>query len=359
MDRRQFLRLMAGSVAYPALPALASTHGFTPVLHAISTIPRPIVKVIGIGGAGVNIIEHLMRSEIHGVSEYVCVDSNLKTLQFSPCTTQIPLQSLKPGLVMPDGESQIPRLEPYESEQLSRAIDGTDLVFVVTGLGGRTGSLASEVVVRTAKKAGVLTVALVVMPSRFESSRPRHAKTAMERIQPHVHLIVPFHLDQIRSLFFSNKQCFPEILEYCDSKVAATLQVMAAMLSTPAFIGEWHPIVKTFLKTTALCSLGWGTASDSQPLWIAGAQAELSCLGFDMADRVLFAISTHRDHFGSTEFRKYVIDRQVNVTDKKRAFVYDFPDDNLAHGVTREIIVASSSLPESGEIPRFLQNLPD
>lgn len=359
MDRRQFLRLMAGSAAYLVLPELAAPQGFPQIQSATRVATCPIVKVIGIGGAGVNIIEHLVNSEIHGISEYVCVDSNLETFQRSQRTTQIPLHSLKAGLSMPDGESQIQRAESYESALLSKVIDGTEIVFIVSGLGGRTGTMATELVARTAKKSGALTVALVVMPFSSESARPRLANKAVARIQPNVHLMVPFHLEQLRSLYFANKTCFPEILEYCNSRIAASIQLMESMFSNPEFSGVQGSHAKTFLNTAGLCNLGWGNASGSQPLWIAGAQSELNCVEIDAADRTLIAISTRRDRFRSTEFREYVSVRRENMAKMAGAIVFDYSDDSLAQGVTREIILASSSLPSSGAVTRFLQNLPD
>lgn len=156
------------------------------------------IKVIGVGGGGCNMVNHMARDNIKDI-ELMVANTDEQALQISLAEKRIQLgekltrglgAGMKPEIGMKAAE------ESFES--LKEAMKGADLVFVATGLGGGTGTGASAVVARAAKEAGALTVGVVTQPFSFEGSkRAKFAKEGLECLKDECDSMVVIKNDKL------------------------------------------------------------------------------------------------------------------------------------------------------------------
>ncbi|HEV2065264.1 MAG TPA: cell division protein FtsZ, partial [Thermomicrobiales bacterium] len=133
------------------------------------------IKVIGVGGAGGNAINRMVRSGVDGI-EFVAVNTDAQALMSSEATIAIRIgDKLTKGLGA-GGRPEIgERAAEESSESLTEVMKDCDMIFIAAGMGGGTGTGASPTIARLAKAAGALTVAVVTKPFEFEGGRRRRA----------------------------------------------------------------------------------------------------------------------------------------------------------------------------------------
>ena len=138
------------------------------------------VKIIGVGGAGGNAVDRLRMSDA-GPMELAVVNTDFKTLDASPLTEKVMIGKTVTGGLSTGGEAELGRqAAEADREELSRLVEGVDLVFILAGLGRGTGSGAAPVLAEVAAEAGALVVAFVNLPfSREGQRRMRQAEDAL------------------------------------------------------------------------------------------------------------------------------------------------------------------------------------
>ena len=130
-----------------------------------------MIRVVGVGGAGVNAINRMVDAGIPGV-EFMAVNTDLQSLQQSNADVTVHLGS---GMARGLGAGSNPELGYRaafeEQDKIKRLLKGSDMVFVTCGAGGGTGTGAAPVIARLARDVGALTVGIVTKPFRFEGTR--------------------------------------------------------------------------------------------------------------------------------------------------------------------------------------------
>src|SRR5262245_20122084 len=134
-----------------------------------------VIRVVGVGGAGLNAIDRMIDAGITGV-EFVAINTDIQQLQMNDAPLKIHIgRELTEGLGS-GADPDIGRAAAEEAhDQIKRALRGSDMVFVAAGEGGGTGSGAAPVVADIARELGALTVGIVTTPFRFEGTRRRAA----------------------------------------------------------------------------------------------------------------------------------------------------------------------------------------
>ena len=137
-----------------------------------------VIRVVGVGGAGLNAIDRMIDAGITGV-EFVAVNTDIQQLQMNDAPLKIHIgRELTEGLGS-GADPDIGRAAAEEAyDQMKRALRGSDMVFVAAGEGGGTGSGAAPVVASIARELGALAVGIVTTPFRFEGTRRRSAADA-------------------------------------------------------------------------------------------------------------------------------------------------------------------------------------
>src|SRR5688572_18765116 len=142
------------------------------------------IKVIGVGGAGSNAVTHLAREPLGGVS-FVVMNTDAPALAQSPVECKLVLGAKTTRGLGAGGDPERGRMAAEEDlEQLRTLCEGADIVFVVAGMGGGTGTGASPVVARVAKEAGALVLSVVVLPFDCEGQRrQRQAQLGLHQLK--------------------------------------------------------------------------------------------------------------------------------------------------------------------------------
>jgi cell division protein FtsZ len=190
MDRRYFLRgLGVGTVGLSLIPTASSARS---------------CKIIGIGGAGCNFVQAASRSgaisaSSQWVPEFIGIDLDLEVLTYVDTDNAAmpggaPIKTLSLATLGAAGRVNRGRAAALRNRDALRAmLVGADMVFLVAGLGGGTGSGVTPIMARLARQAGALTVAAVVTPFQFEgNARHRRADTAISHLNREADLVVRF-----------------------------------------------------------------------------------------------------------------------------------------------------------------------
>jgi len=130
-----------------------------------------LIRVVGVGGAGSNAVNRMIRAELLGV-EFIAVNTDAQALVKSHAPTRIRIgDGISRGLGAGGDSAVGERAAQEDIENLRAALEGSDLVFVTAGMGGGTGSGAAPVVAKIAKEMGALTIGIVTKPFVFEGKR--------------------------------------------------------------------------------------------------------------------------------------------------------------------------------------------
>ena len=146
-----------------------------------------IIKVVGIGGAGGNAVDHMIRNGVTGV-EFISANTDAQSL--SRCLAKHQLQLGSTGLGA-GAKPEAGRAAALEQREAIRDGDtGAHMVFITAGMGGGTGTGAAPVIAEIAREMGILTVAVVSKPFGFEGKRMRIAEAGIEELGEHVDSLI-------------------------------------------------------------------------------------------------------------------------------------------------------------------------
>ena len=156
------------------------------------------LKVVGVGGAGNNAINRMVEDKIKNV-EFIAINTENKMLQLSKADRTIQIgkettRGLSTGGSVEIGE----RAAKENAEEIRRALEGADMLFITAGMGGGTGTGAAPVVAEIAKSLGILTIGIVTKPFIFEGiRRMNQAKKGIELIKKYVDSLIVISNDQL------------------------------------------------------------------------------------------------------------------------------------------------------------------
>lgn len=229
MNRREFLIGFGAVGAGGCLPTVAS--------------PVPSCKIIGTGAAGCNLATALRASHIldraGALLDYVCVDLGPHALEFVDIANDadLSLAPIKTLMLCPlrsGGNVNAARAACLRYQAiLSEILAGSDIVVLLAGLGGGTGSGVTPIMTRLARAAGAVTVAAVVTPFAFEgAARNRRADAVISRLQREADLVMAFSNEAWINRF-SDDDSFLDIWDALDRHIATSVHSIVARLCNP------------------------------------------------------------------------------------------------------------------------------
>ena len=223
-----------------------------------------VIKVVGVGGGGVNALSRMIESDLRGV-EFVAINTDAQQLVMSEAHVKLDIgRELTRGL----GAGADPELGRQaaedHAEEIEAALKGADMIFVTAGEGGGTGTGAAPVVARIARKLGALTVGVVTRPFNFEGKRrAEQAEKGIEVLRGDVDtlIIVPNQ----RLLEMANKNVsFVEAFREADNVLRAGVQGITDLITTPGLINVDFSDVKAVMKNAGSALMGIGSAKGEQ-----------------------------------------------------------------------------------------------
>ena len=157
------------------------------------------IKVIGVGGAGNNVVNRMIESGVDGV-EFVVVNTDKQDLNKSKCPNKVQIGEKLTGGMGAGSKPEVGRKSAEESRaQISKVLEGTDMVFITAGMGGGTGTGAAPIVADLAHEAGILTVGVVTKPFKFEgANRMRQAESGIAALSEKVDSLVIIPNDRLK-----------------------------------------------------------------------------------------------------------------------------------------------------------------
>ncbi|MBQ8909781.1 MAG: cell division protein FtsZ [Oscillospiraceae bacterium] len=157
------------------------------------------IKVIGVGGAGNNVINRMIEAGVGGV-DFVAINTDKQDLNKSVCKNKIQIGEKLTGGMGAGSKPEIGRKSAEESRAaIAKALEGIDMVFITAGMGGGTGTGAAPIVAELAHEAGILTVGIVTKPFKFEgANRMRQAEQGIEELSGRVDSLVIIPNDRLK-----------------------------------------------------------------------------------------------------------------------------------------------------------------
>jgi len=237
-----------------------------------------IIKVIGVGGGGGNAVNHMFRQGIRDVNFVVC-NTDAQALANSPVSVKIQLgESLTEGRGA-GNKPEIGRQAAIESlNEVAEVLEGnTKMVFITAGMGGGTGTGAAPIIAKAAKELGLLTVAIVTIPFRFEGERRiSQAVEGISEIEKYVDSLLVINNEKLREVCGNLK--FSEAFSYADNVLATAAKGIAEIITVPGYINVDFADVETVLSDSGVALMGTGTASGEDRAVTAVQQALTSPL---------------------------------------------------------------------------------
>jgi cell division protein FtsZ len=220
-----------------------------------------VIRVAGVGGAGLNALDRMMDAGITQV-DFIAVNTDIQQLQMSDAPTKIHIGSeLTEGLGS-GADPEIGRLAAEESyDQLKRALRGSDMVFVTAGEGGGTGSGAAPVVARIARELGALTVGIVTMPFKFEGSRRmKQASTGVEALRAACDTVIVIPNDRLLEVLDKSTSML-DAFRIADDVLRQGVQGICDLITNPGLINLDFADVRTVMKDAGSALMGIGFAT--------------------------------------------------------------------------------------------------
>ncbi len=233
-----------------------------------------IIKVIGVGGAGGNAVDHMIREGVQGV-EFICANTDAQALSrnAAPVRLQLGATGLGAGAKPEAGKSAAEEAR----ERIAAELRGAHMVFITAGMGGGTGTGAAPIVAQVAKELGTLTVGVVTKPFQFEGKRARLAEAGIDELSKHVDsLIVVLNerLQEVMGEDVSVKDAF----RAADNVLRNAVGGIAEIINFPGLVNVDFEDVRTVMGEMGMAMMGSASASGLDRARIAAEQAVASPL---------------------------------------------------------------------------------
>jgi len=215
------------------------------------------IKVIGVGGGGSNAVNRMVREGFTGV-EFIVANTDIQALRQSPAPTKIQLgEKLTKGRGAGADPAVGRQAALEDTGRIIEALDGADLVFVTTGLGGGTGTGGAPVIAALAAELGALTVAVVTRPFKFEGrKRSVQADAGLAELRDRVDSLIT--IPNERLLATSGQQPLVHAFATADDVLRQAIQGISDLILVPGLINLDFADVKTILTGMGVAVMGTG-----------------------------------------------------------------------------------------------------
>jgi len=216
------------------------------------------IKVIGVGGAGKNAIDHMIENAVHGV-EFIVANTDAQNLKASKCRNRLLIGKTKTHGQGAGANPEIGRAAALESEDdIHEVIGDAEMVFITCGMGGGTGTGAAPVIARIAREHGCLTVGICTKPFMFEGpARMNNAVAGLEELRQYVDTLIVIPNQRLLQIV-TNTTTVLDAFREADNVLRKGVQGIAEIIAVSGLINVDFADVKTVManKGTALMGIG-------------------------------------------------------------------------------------------------------
>lgn len=286
--------------------------------------PNAIIKVIGVGGGGTNAVSRMISSKVGGV-EFIAVNTDAQALFHNPAATKI---NIGRGTTRGLGAGANPEIglqsAKESAEEVKKALEGADLVFITAGLGGGTGSGAAPYIAELARSMGILTVGVVTRPFSFEGNRrKKQADDALEALKGKVDTLITIPNDKILSLIDKTTP-LTEAFQIIDEILRHGIEGIAGLITVHGMVNVDFADVKSVMQDagSALMGIGYGTGDNrASEAARAAVDSPLLDLSISGAKGILLNI------IGGTDLSMFEVDEAARIVTEAAD-----PDANIIFG---------------------------
>src|SRR5947209_1713379 len=218
------------------------------------------IKVIGIGGGGSNAVNRMVHVGLEGV-EFIVANTDLQALRQNAAPIKLQIGSKLTKGLGAGADPNVGRQAALEdTEKIIQALDGADMVFVTTGLGGGTGTGAAPVIASLASELGALTIAVVTKPFKFEGrKRQTQAERGLEALRDCVDTIITIPNERLLTII-ERTTPLTDAFATADDVLRQAIQGISDLILVPGLINLDFADVKTIMAGMGLAMMGTGIA---------------------------------------------------------------------------------------------------
>jgi cell division protein FtsZ len=221
------------------------------------------IRVVGVGGGGCNAVNRMIRAKVEGV-EFIAANTDLQALKLSQAPMKLQLGAKLTKGLGAGANPEVGRKAALEdTEKIIEAMEGSDMVFITTGLGGGTGSGAAPVVASLATELGALTVAVVTKPFAFEGKRRMlQAEQALAELVGCVDTVIVIPNERLMETVERGTSFF-EAFRIADDILRQAVQGISDIITVPGIINRDFADVKAIMHGQGYAVMGTAVASGS------------------------------------------------------------------------------------------------
>ena len=222
------------------------------------------IKVVGVGGGGSNAVNRMATAGLDGV-EFIVANTDLQALKLNAAPHKLQIGAKLTKGLGAGADPNVGRQAALEdTEKLIEALDGADMVFVTTGLGGGTGTGAAPVIASLASELGALTIAVVTKPFRFEGrKRQIQAEQGLEELRECVDTVITIPNERLLTTI-ARTTSLNDAFTTADDVLRQAIQGISDLILVPGLINLDFADVKTIMAGMGFAIMGTGTGEGEQ-----------------------------------------------------------------------------------------------
>jgi cell division protein FtsZ len=258
------------------------------------SVGQPVLRVVGVGGAGVNAVNRMVEAEVAGV-EFIAINTDLQSLQQSTADVTLHIGAqITRGLGSGANTDLGRRSAMEEYDRIKALLKGSDMIFIAAGAGGGTGTGAAPIVARIAREIGALTVGIVTKPFGFEGTRrAEQAEQGVQQLAAEVDTLIVVPNNRLLSVL-DKKTSMVEAFRVADDVLRQGVQGVSDLVTLPGLINLDFADVRTVMSDAgnALLGIGMGHGENrATEAAMAAVSSPLLETSMDGAHSILLSIT--------------------------------------------------------------------
>lgn len=235
--------------------------------------PFAAIKVIGVGGGGCNAVDRMIDSAVQGI-DFISINTDHQALARSKAPSRIQIgEKITRGLGCGADPSIGEKAAEESKDEIAQAVRGTDMLFITAGMGGGTGTGAAPIVAQIARELGILTVAVVTRPFRFEGPRrSQNAERGIREIEKYVDSLIVVANDKLLEITDEDTS-IDDAFNMADQVLKFGVAGISDLVAIPGLINLDLADVRRVMTNAGVCHMGIGRASGENRASIAVKQA--------------------------------------------------------------------------------------
>src|ERR1700736_2527534 len=234
-----------------------------------------VIKVVGIGGGGVNAVNRMIDAGLKGV-EFIAINTDAQALLMSDADVKLDIgRQLTRGLGAGSDPDVGRQAAEEHRDEIEEVLKGADMVFITAGKGGGTGTGGAPVIAEIAKAAGALTIGVVTRPFSFEGRRRAvQAEAGIQRLKEKVDTLIVIPNDRLLTVS-NEKTSMLNAFKMADEVLLQGVSGITNLITTPGLINTDFADVKAILTNAGSALMGIGQASGENRS-VSAAKAAIS-----------------------------------------------------------------------------------